>query len=214
MKLKACLIQLAMIVMCISATAHEGELPAGDKTYHIIYVDNSRSSSGVSLSLDMIDMIQKKVDSIKADPNARVLFFLSNFRNPDVAKTVSSATKLVDRLTSGYSAMPDSRIDKSLLRQQIYNDDLSNIGRVRMHFFLTEAYVRNDLVGSYPGFLLNGLPREMVVATRVTEENTVCNIYVPKAAAGLSALLPKTFAGGLAPEKGFGTRIAYSVQAL
>jgi hypothetical protein len=187
---------------------------AGTKTYHVFYVDNSRSESMASLSSDMIELLERTLDSIKGNPNAKVLFYLSNFRNPEIAKSHASAMKLVDRLNSGYSATPDSRIDKAQIRQQIFNEDLSNIGTVRLHAFLTESYTRNDLIGGAPGFLLNGLLRELAVAARVAEKDVSCSIYVPKSAMELPAALQKTLPGMVGKSTPGASRIAYTIRAL
>jgi len=208
------IVTLMALVLSFGTQAGPGKPQAGTKTYHIIYVDNSRSQTMASLSLAMIERMEQTLDSIKQNPNAKLLFYLSNFKSPEVAKSHTSASRLVDQLTSGYKSTPDSRIDKSLLREQLFNDDLSNIGAIHFHLFLTESYARKDLFGSDPGYMLNGLLKEMAMAARVEPRDVRCEIYVPKAAGSLSVSLEKVRPGAVTPALPGSRDIVVSITAL
>ncbi len=183
-------------------------------SYNIFYVDNSKSLTGSEpLSTDMIDLLQKKVDSVKAEKSAKIEYYYSNYFNPEHARNVENAKKLIDKLNSGYNGLPNSVVDISFLRSYIYTDDLSNVENVNICFFVTEYYLTHDLLGRNSGLLLNFLPKEVQYITKTAPENITVTVYYPKASKTVAPNAGATFTQGI---KGYGglfkTKIHFNFQ--
>jgi len=148
--------------------------------YHIIYIDNSKSNEAVSgLSQASIDYIYKKVDSLKSIKNLNVLIYLSDGAKPVYVKSIENSKDILSKLNEGYSTYPNCIEDKMQLMELIARDKLDNVSKVYINYFLTDYYLKEELMKDRVGYLTNFLPYEIQNFTNCKPENLHVNIYYP-----------------------------------
>lgn len=69
----------------------------GPSVFHIVYIDNSRATSEDGLNDMIFTRLMEQFDSIRANKNARFLFFVSNGRNYTVTENVKSIDKMMEQ---------------------------------------------------------------------------------------------------------------------
>jgi hypothetical protein len=150
-------------------------------SYNVIYIDNSGPLNGsASMSNEMLDLIVKKVDSVKADKSAKLQLFLSNNFNPEHAKTSDGAKKIINKLNTGYTPLPNSASDIEFLKNYVFSDDLSNVQSVNISLFVTEYYLGNDLLGKNSGLLISLFAKEFQYLANIEPDKINVTVYYPK----------------------------------
>jgi hypothetical protein len=152
---------------------------AGLKTYQLFYVDNSHTRGYESFSPDLLDMLTKKIDSIHENRVDDIALFSSNGPNPDFVGNYKGAKSVVDKLSNGYTAEPYSPFDKSAVIDRVASSDLSGIKKLNVYFFVTEAYLVNDLLKTNTGLLFNILPEELRFLVGCGDEQVNVYVYFP-----------------------------------
>jgi hypothetical protein len=186
----------------------EDPKPAG-RTFNLVYVDNGKYTGSSSLSSEMVDLLTNKLQEMQKDKNADLLYFLSNSANPEHTRSVSEALNMSNRLYNTYYIQANSIMDKRLLQQRIFNENLSNIGALNLYFFVTESYLKNDLMGSNAGMMLNFIPRELQLLSKCPEENINIYIYYPKNAQTLDQKALDGFQNFGSNVQGFESKIKF-----
>jgi hypothetical protein len=203
---------LALLSLCFFSFSGPG--PTAGRTYNLVYVDNSKSTGSLSLNGEMIQAISRKLDSVKADNNASLLFYLSNSLTPELTRSFEGGQKLINKMYNSYYAQPNSVMDKRLLREQLFGENLSGIGAVNINFYVTESYLANDLMGDNSGLMINFLPREIQSISRCDEDKINVYIYYPKNAAGITPARLKSFSEFGKGAAGFDSKIRYHFVSL
>lgn len=166
---------------------------ADGKNLNLLYVVNSRTAGGVNITQDMIQLLSRKIELLQGDPAARSFFFMSNNVNPEITKDLKAAKGIVQKMSDTYFEQPSSRIDKKLLREMLFSSDLSNTTGINLHFFVSEYYLRMDLLGDNAGFLLRQFAKELQYKTGCEEENINVFIYYPKTAITITTEIKNNF---------------------
>lgn len=203
--MKRIFILLIMIHCCFLFSfvpAGEHPVTAEGKSLNIMYVVNSRSVSGLNLTQDMVLLLSNKIDMLAGDPAGRFYFFLSNNVKPETAKDKKGAKAIVQKMADTYFEQPTSSIDKKLLRDILFTADLSNTKSINMHFFVSEYYLKSDLIGDNAGSLLRQFAKELEYKTGCGEENVNVFVYYPKNATSITPELKNNFLNLSANMKG------------
>ncbi|RYZ22344.1 MAG: hypothetical protein EOO16_09440 [Chitinophagaceae bacterium] len=173
------LLTLAPLIAAASGFVVPASRPA-PAAYNLIYVDNSRSSEDAVMSVEMIGRVESLLDSIGTAKSA-VSFYLSNDTRPDMASTTGTAKTLINRMMNSYSAPPNSWRDRRKLNDVLANDkSLTSATSVNLYLFLSENYLKGDLLGNNNGVLLNFLPREVQLYSSLPDERINVFVFYPQ----------------------------------
>lgn len=174
-------------VVLVSFADGPGE-PVAGRTLNMIYVQHTKSDKN-PVTGEGIAMISKRLDSIKNDKNAALIFFLSNSFQPVITRNAASAEKTTQRLYDSYFAEPSTLIDKGFIRDQLATENLAGIDAINFYFFVGEDFLKNDLAGDKAGIMLNFLPKELQQWVNCKDDKIHVYLYYP---ATMTAL-PKDF---------------------
>ncbi|MEO7768004.1 MAG: hypothetical protein ABIS01_11280 [Ferruginibacter sp.] len=187
---------------------------APEKTYNFFYLDNSHSKNYQSFTQEMFDLVDRKVDSLKDHKNAYLGFFLSNGLKPDFASNYKGAKSIINKLNDGYTNEPNSFFDKGLIIDNVLNSDLSYTKGINFHFFVTESFLVNDLLGSNAGVLFNSLPEEMQYLLGCDGDKVSVTIYYPARAQKVQIQTLKNFCNFTSVRKELYSKIKFQFQPI
>ena len=78
------------------------------------------------------------------------------------------------------SELPNSNKDKKNLEEKLFEEDLSDIGKIDVYFYVSEYYLISDLSGDNSGLFLNFFPKELQSITNCPSEKINIHIIYPK----------------------------------
>ncbi|MEO6548445.1 MAG: hypothetical protein ABIN94_10615 [Ferruginibacter sp.] len=211
MKNSLLLYLIAILIINSSFHNHSG---APGKIYNFFYIDNSHTKNYQSFSPEMFELVERKVDSLKGVQNSYLGFFLSNGLKPDFASNYKGSKSIINKLTNGYTNVPNSFFDKSLVIDNILNSDLSYTNGINFYFFVTESYLVNDLMGTNAGLLFNSLPGEMKYLLGCEEEKISVTIYYPAASKKVQLPALQKFCDFTSVHNIFRSKIKYHFQPI
>ncbi|HRH49202.1 MAG TPA: hypothetical protein PLP23_10645 [Panacibacter sp.] len=214
MKNKLFSLFLAAAVFIGTESFYTDEKVDNGKSYNLIYVDNSKADNYASLSIDMIDFLSRKIDTIKGNPDARFMYFVSNSTKPEISQDAVNAQKLVNKLSNGNNRSPNSLLDKTFLGNQIFDQNLSKTTSINLYFFVGEYYLMNDMMGENSGLLLKFFPKELENLTNCPEEKINVIICYPKNAKSFNENKARDFLNFEKKQPEFISKINLKFQAI
>ncbi|GAA4343176.1 hypothetical protein [Flaviaesturariibacter amylovorans] len=182
--MKKILLTAAVLTSAFFLSFRNKPEPPAAGTYHFVYVDNSRNSELASISSEMMDKVDKTIEAAGKD-NSAITFYISNGQRPDITTNATSARKAMSRLTSGSSPLPATWEEKKMIDEHLSKDkNLANAREINLHLFVSEAFLKTDLLSSQSGVLLKFLPKGMGLFANCPEEKIHVYLYYPKKATG------------------------------
>jgi hypothetical protein len=87
---------------------------------------------------------------------------------------------LIEKMKNGSSNTPNCFYDRSAVIENLSKTDLAEVDRVNIYLFLTEYSLKQNFMGgSFSGFFINTLPREIQSLISLSDEEISITIYYP-----------------------------------
>ncbi|MCW3092364.1 MAG: hypothetical protein JWP81_3433 [Ferruginibacter sp.] len=205
---------LLIAITVFNSSFYIGPSSVPGKVYNFFYLDNSHAKNYQSFTEDMFEMVERKVDSLNHQKDTYLGLYLSNGQKPDFASNYKGAKTIINKLTNGYTIEPNSFFDKSLIFDNVLSADLSYTKEINLHFFVTESYLLNDLMGSNAGLLLNSLPHELQHLLGCDEESVSVVIYYPALSKKIQVQALQKFCNFNTLHKAFPSKIKFQFQPI
>ncbi len=105
------------------------------ESFKIIYIDNSKPTREDILNEAMYDKISAIFDKIKTE-DQKFILFLSNGVNYTITYSTNSLDKILDKLFSSNSSVPDQFFDVEKMRDIVYEKLKKYNGDISFEFFI------------------------------------------------------------------------------
>lgn len=171
--------ELFLILLFGSASLLSAYKPHAEKFNNLIvfYVENSKGGGSVALSPQLIERLDNEVKACKGKADNKFLLYWSNDQKSDYSKKPENCTKIINSLFEKNSRTPNALLDKSMMRNILFDKEFSLKGNITINYFLTDNYILDYAMRDEPSVLTGMFPSEVAFISGISETLVTVNIY-------------------------------------
>lgn len=153
--------------------------PKDYESFDLFYIDNSHD---YNKSFDIKDQVIKNFYRLAArirpdDPYRGSLIFYSNIRNPAIGSGEKFTEDVAGMMRESVASRPNRRIDKKVLRDNLYSKNIQSIEKLRIHFYIGKNFYDEALQSNR--WLIEELANELHYELNVDETTVILYLLDP-----------------------------------
>lgn len=143
----------------------------------IFYVENSKGGTTGALTSEAVERLETELKKNHKTASNKFLLFWSNDAKFDYTKKAENSNRIVNGLFEKNSRTPNVLLDKSQIRNLIFDNEFTLKGNITLNFFVTETFLIDYTLQDEPSLLMGMFPRELAYIAGVDESKVTVNIY-------------------------------------